>query len=93
MTTIAEMSHALSALSAAREILKQNPNLGPVELSAKELRPLLKPKLGLHEYDCFCQRCGKRDGSRFLLDQDAPAEGYLQTVCFDCSAGDQPGAE
>lgn len=97
----AQPTDRLQALSAAREILKQNPGTPPLQLVAlgwlegrislcQELKPTLQPLNGLHEYDCFCQRCGRRDGSRFLLANEAPADGFLKTVCFHCSAGDEP---
>lgn len=45
---------------------------------------------GASEYDRFCQKCGKRDGSVFLT--EPPADGFVRSVCFDCSAGDEPRA-
>lgn len=43
------------------------------------------PGLALAEFDCVCQRCGQRDGSRFVIERDAPAEGFFRTVCARCS--------
>jgi hypothetical protein len=97
----ANPSDRLHALSAAREILKQNPGTPPLQLVAlgwiegrlalcKELRPTLEPKPGLHEYDCICQRCGRRASSRFVIAADAPKAGFFQVVCDVCSTADAP---
>ena len=82
------------AMVKARVILAEHPDMTPQELVAlgwlegrlelcDELRT---PK----EYDCICQRCGRRDGSRFSL--TPPRHGFFETVCFHCSAGDEPRA-
>lgn len=41
-----------------------------------------------HEYDCFCQRCGRRAGSRMATDATAPAERFFRVVCDRCSGGE-----
>lgn len=50
--------------------------------------PRFPSGLGLHEYDCFCQRCGRRAGSRMAIDAGAPADGFFRVVCDRCTAGD-----
>lgn len=50
--------------------------------------PSLTLGLQLREYDAFCQRCGRRAGSRFVLDMDRPADGFFRVLCRDCCAGD-----
>jgi hypothetical protein len=44
--------------------------------------------LDVPEYDCFCQDCGKRAGTRQLV--TPPKDGFVLVRCFDCSAGDRP---
>lgn len=97
----AQPDDRLRALSAAREILKQNPGTPPLQLVAlgylegrialcQELRSSLDPPAGIHEYDCICQRCGRRAGSRHVIAADAPKHGFFEVTCFHCSAGDEP---
>lgn len=84
-------------LRKAREIIDANPGASLIETVAlaylegridacQELRPsTVRP--GLHEFDCVCQRCGSRAGSRFVVDSDAPKEGFFRVVCDRCTSG------
>jgi hypothetical protein len=93
---------SLTSLDKADEIIAANPTVttlrylvalayleGRIEM-AQEIKP--KKLSGIHEFDCICQRCGRRDGSRHVIGADAPKLGYFETVCFHCSAGDEPRA-
>ena len=98
-----EPTDRLRALAAAREIIRQNPGATAMQLVAlgylegrialcQELRPTVDARMSLHEYDCICQRCGRRAGSRHALSMDAPPHGYFEIVCFHCSSTDDPRA-
>lgn len=89
----------LASLGKAREIIKQNPGASTLQLVAmawlegrialcQELRP--EPSSRLVEVDCFCQSCGRRDGSRHVVERDFPADGFFKTRCFHCASGDEP---
>lgn len=87
-----------TAVKAAREIIAEHPDWSVEDLVAWAwcdggLRALemVRNAAGaarVAEYDRICSRCGKRDGSVFLA--EPPADGFVQSVCFDCSAGDEP---
>ena len=78
----------------AREIIDANPGATLTEIVAmawlegriSACQDLRSPS----EYDCICQRCGRKDGSR--MSATPPEHGYFETVCFACSAGDEPRA-
>jgi hypothetical protein len=88
---------AMRAKTKAREIIDANPGATLTELVALawlegriNLVQEIYPERRAHEYDRICGRCGKRDGSVMLA--EPPAEGFVQSVCFDCSADDEPRA-
>ena len=76
----------IAALKVAKEITARAPLAAVEAMVAADPAPTKER----HEYDAFCSRCGKRDGSR--LSRVPPAEGFFQVVCFHCSAGDEPRA-
>ena len=86
----------------AREIIDANPGTTLIEVVAlayiegkiegiREVRDLHREIFARpSEFDCICQRCGRRAGSRMAYAKDAPKHGYFEVVCFHCSAGDEP---
>lgn len=106
VTPIAEAPRPSLARRRAREIIDQNPGATLIDVVAiaycegrvdvareayNEWKAKLDaPRAGIHEYDCICQRCGRRAGSRHVVSADAPKNGYFEVVCFHCSAGDDP---
>ena len=86
----------------AREIIDLNPGASLIEIVAlayiegklegiREVRDLHREIFARpSEFDCICQRCGRRAGTRFAAPKDAPPNGYFEVVCFHCSSGDEP---
>jgi hypothetical protein len=85
------------AIAKARQIIAENPYAPTPHLIALgwlqgriELCEELREPLSWHEFDCICQRCGRRDGSKMA--RTVPPLGFFQTICNDCAAGDPPRA-
>ena len=86
----------------AREIIDTNPGATLVEIVAlaylegriegvAEVRQIQREVFARpSEFDCICQTCGRRAGTRMASAKDAPPHGYFEVVCFHCSAGDEP---
>ena len=86
----------------AREIIDANPGATMTEVVAlaylegriegvREMQQIQREVFNRPaEFDCICQRCGRRAGTRFAAPKDAPPHGYFEVVCFHCSSGDEP---
>jgi hypothetical protein len=95
---------SLLSLDKADEIIAANPKAtqrylvaiaycdGRLDAMREVRRDFDRTVNGIHEYDCICQRCGRRAGSRHVVAADAPPSGYFEIVCFHCSANDEPRA-